>query len=939
MMNAWKFIGAAVLAVVLAPINAFAEVKSFGDFTGGLNTRFSPILLQENESPSLQNVVLDQNGGISRRDGQSKVNSTALGGGASGVNAVYQFERSGGAKYCISFSSTTGYYSTDGCANNTVFVSTLTRNNDVNCASYGDKHYCVNNQYNSSFDGTNHVTVTQMPSDVNYIRLYRNRCFVAGKDTNPSRLYWSNLGTCDTWTTSTDYVDVDAEDGDIITGIGQDLFDRLVIYKKFSTYLLQFDNVNPSNRRLVNVSRTTGAKDQRSIANFVNRQFFLSVGPNGGQPGVYSTDGILIQEDSVKLRGSIDQLSSFFSNVGFRVIDTRADWDAGTFDPMVMSAKRDSGFMQSSATVMSATTSADWGYGTHVSLSTTDVSGSVSLSSHTFRDNACATGTVISSQWVTAASVNPWACSGAVMRPGQAGGGDMSAVSYTSTGSWQFNVNENFGSGGMDVLVYFMVADTTTKAGYAVRVNSNASNSVMNAALYRYPGATVLIQGANNTNTGNITYKVTRTQNGVFDLYDTTGLVGSATDTTYSASNAVEITANNQGVSVDSFYFFGYISSAVYKSQIFDTVISSPIGGSFSSTATFNSNERQVNFAVRQSTSPNDDMWTSFAVTSDTLRVPMNRRYQQIQAEFFTKVSTKTPSLDAFAVTAAATGTWQSSELFLSNTMNGWGNFTVDRTVTGSAAAITYSMRISTYAGGAASTGTITVTPGSVIAHSTGAYVIVGSTFSIFSATETAKDDAISIGWTEGTAAKSATMSVYKGRLHVCGQSASGTFNDVCFVRDEAGAWVKWTGVNARYLNVVGQNFYAAGSSETAGGFIYKLYDTDSDAGSAIHAYWESKDHTLGSIQNTKGIDRMYLLGSNDATVLTSTIKVDSGLRSSVFTVNLSTGAAVKIHNKTVFPAINGNTVRARFENNDASKPWSVYGYGLLYRDLGLMTP
>ena len=312
-----------LLLALLLPATLLAEVKTFTDFSGGLNTHISSIKLPENQSPDLQNVILDETGSLTRRKGYTKINATALGdGGDDDVNAVYGLEQSDGDEFCVAFSSISAYSSTDGCETFTIFASTLTRNNDVNCDAYNDELYCVNNQYNMRFDGTNDRTFSANPSDLDFIRVFRNRCFGAGNDANPSRLYWSDLGDCNTWTVATEFVDIDINDGDVITGIGEPYLNMLPVFKKFSSYLLQFDNAFPSKRKVITVSRTTGAKNHRSIAVYNNRIYFDSLGPNGGQAGIYSHDGIRVREESRALRNSMDIMDTFGAATGRKTVDT-----------------------------------------------------------------------------------------------------------------------------------------------------------------------------------------------------------------------------------------------------------------------------------------------------------------------------------------------------------------------------------------------------------------------------------------------------------------------------------------------------------------------------------------------------------------------------------------------------------------------------------------
>ncbi len=950
------------LLLSLFLVAANAEIQSWSDFSGGLNTRTSSVLLPDNESPDLANVVLDENAAITRRKGYSKINAAAMGDGYD-VNAIYQLEQSDGDKYCVAFSSTNGYYSIDGCQTFTTFTSTLTKNYDVNCDAYGDNLYCVNNQRNFYFNGVGAVDIPTAPSDLNYIRVWRNRCFGTGKDTNPSRLYWSNLGTCTTWSPTTDYVDIDAEDGDVTTGIGPDLFNFLPVYKKFSTYLIQFDNANTANRKVVNVSRTTGAKNHRGIVNYNNRQYFSSVGPYGGQPGIYSTDGIMIAEDSVKLRGSLDLLSNYYSNVGRKTLDTKSDWDAGTFDPMKMSADRDPGFMQSSYTAFNLTTSIDWSSGTLVNLSTTDVSGSLTLSSVTardyFEDRDYTTGQVT---WTI--TLGGWAISLDQFYGSGVGTGyydnlaNSDDISFSS-GNWRFTWKYTNGTSspefcgpndGSYPCMEFRFQKASNGDFYSVKIEA-VSSAVQSIKIVKSVSSvlttltnvpTAFIRGSSYN------FSIAKSTSGIINLLIDDVFKSSTTDTSITGKERLELRSYNFNFSAgivsnyfSDIYVFHYLSTGTWTSPIYDTYISTPVGGEFISTATVNSTDYQANFFLRESSMSNDTAWSGWIASSDSLHTMMTQRYQQIKGELSTKISSVTPQIDALSIQAASTGTWTSDELFLSNTMTGFGTFQTNQTVTGSGASISYSMAVSRTAGGTASTGTFVVTPGSQINHSSGAYVVVIATFSVYSATETAKLDTITINWNEGTSAKSATMAVYKNRLHFCGQRGTATHNDICYVRDPSGAWVKWTGINARHLNVVSGSLVAGESNESAlgAGYAYKLYDTDSDNGGAINAYWESKDHILGKIQNIKAVDRLYLIGSPDATILTATLKADTGGRTASYDLNFSTGMSFKIFNKVIDKSLNGNVFRMRFENNAASKPWSVLGYGLLYRDLGLMQP
>ena len=903
-----------ILAALLPLVSWSQETKPFvqTDFSGGLNTYRSPLLLQDNESSSLQNVILDENGSISRREGYQKRNNIAIGDNDDDVNAVYQLEQSDGDKYCIAFSSITGYYSTDACQTFTAFVSTLTRNNDVNCDSHRDREYCVNDQYNFYFDGTNDIQFTSDPADLDYLRVHRNRCFVAGNDANPSRLYWSNLNDCNTWTTSTDFIDLDSNDGDIITGIGEPLFGMLPVYKKFSSWLLKGDA--PSNWFVVNVSKSIGARYHRSIRNFGNAQLFDSVGPNGGQPGIYSNNGLLIQEVSRNLRGEIDQLSNFKADTGRKIIDAKADWDTGTFDSRAMSSSRDPGTMQSSYTSRTDTVGTDWAGGTLTDLSTAVVTGSLVLvqnSSGTFI-NAGAESNSDSLNW----NLGDW----------------------TPTAGTDFYGSYYWGDMGPN----------TCGGIFQMRVLNESNGVIINSDINMLDclGVTEYI-----INTSTLQYNRVK----VYFKWSSQGFPGSVLNERRSISfirpSSIKVKVKD-GCGTDCCPYFDIDESSqtligTYVSPIFETGISTPIWGPFdvsvTSGATLSAATGTLTIQVRVSTAGDGGGFDSYTtITNGAELTNAQKRFLQYQIRYEVDTATKAPpSTQSAAWSAASTGTWQSAETFLSNTISagGWGLFQAEDTTSGSEASITYSIRTATYSGGTTYSPLVALTDGSAITASTGAYIVLRATFTIGVATETSKTDSLVINWTEGTSARSATAAVFKNRYHYGAQSNAGTVNDRIYVLDHNGAWVKWTGVNPRHLNAVSQKLMMASSTTTSAGFVFQLYQTDSDNNEAINAFWESKDYAMGNIFNIKAIDRLMLAHSNDATTLTATLKADTGNSSKEFSIDLSTGAAFGLTLKPIEPGINAKTFRVRFENNAASKPWDVLGWGWMYRDLGLMRP
>lgn len=959
----------ASVAVLLFPILAQAQLQKpdqldITDFSGGLNTYQSPLRIAPNQAQKAQNVILDQTGSVDRRQGATRVNSTNIGGGISDVNSMYQLEQSGGTKYCVAFSSTNGYYSTDACQTFTSFVSTLTRNNDVNCAPYNDNLFCVNNQYNFYFQGTASIIVSAMPANMKYIRVHRNRCWASGGSANPSRLFYSVIGNCLTWNTGTDYIDLATNDGDVITGIGQTLFDMLPIYKNYSTWALK--GVDNNSFVLVNISKDTGAKNHRSIHSLGAVQLFDSLGPNGGQPGIYGFNGIVIQEMSRNVRGDLDLIDSFRSTTNRKTIDSKADWDLGTFDSRAMSSSRQIGFMQSSYTTISQSVAGDWNSGTLVDISTQDITNSVSLSSITMADSF-SDGNYTSGPLI-------WAITGSGAVSITIGFGaygtsdasiDLGNNLYTtgiakSSGSWSFNHRyDGSSSRCVDSLSEagcfdFRFMKETGGNYYSVRVTQLPSGGVKRIKIMKKVGGTTTAltsydPGTYATNTS-YSYRVERADSGVIVLYFNGVQISSTSDSDVTTSERVEIAMTYAVVSapnitnyIGNIKYYQYKPFGVMTSMIFDTSISTPVTTIFSSTFTVQSigNQTEINFYVRESSSPNNDMWSSLVSTSDTLRTSMTKRYQQIRSEFFTNVATNTPSISALSFSVVSTGTWRSNEIFLSNFISatGWGLFQAQQTISGAQASITYDIRIGTAVGTAAKAVPIAIVPGASITNSTGAYAIITATMTVSVTTETAKIDNIVLNWNEGTQATSASAAVFRNRYHYGAQGIAGSYNDIIYVLDTNLAWVAWTGLRPRMLNVINQELLMADSSGTTEGYINKLYSSDSDLGEPINAIYQTKDYDFGNLLHLKAIDAAYVVPQSNSGSLTLNILGDTGIRNQQFSVSMSTGASYGIRYVPTATTYNGRVFSLKFSNNAASVPWRVHRAGMIFRDLGFIQP
>lgn len=250
----------------------------FVDFRGGLNTKAADYLVGENECRECNNVVSTVRGSIKKRNGNTTFCSTFTGLSA-GVQSLFAMETAatvliatGGTKI---FSVSTGGVSTDitGAASLTsgkkwAFVTAPASGGQG--PLYGMNGTDTPKQWIGSgniADWT--ATVGSVPNGT-IMAFTQNKIFTAGMAANPSRLQWCDIGNPRSWT-ATNVVDLDPNDGQVITGIAP-LGPYLFVFKQKKIFVI-YDLTTGANRSL---SNAVGCVAPRSIAESNHGLFFLS---------------------------------------------------------------------------------------------------------------------------------------------------------------------------------------------------------------------------------------------------------------------------------------------------------------------------------------------------------------------------------------------------------------------------------------------------------------------------------------------------------------------------------------------------------------------------------------------------------------------------------------------------------------------------------------
>jgi len=253
-----------------ADINPFSN-KTQG-FAGGVNLRDAWSQLQPDEARVLENVVLDERGGISKRLG-SRSGGTF---GASGDRAIsmYTYYRGNNPPQVIMQTSAgTLYYTTDPTASTIVWTQIATGLSTVAPFSFetfaGNCYFTNGVDSYAKWDGTTYTALASAPKG-KYIRLWKDTMFVSGVTGLLDRVYESAAGDAETWPVAS-WIDIAKGDGDQATGLGSDGF-TLIFFKR-NRHMAITDPVTLANRV---VDFEKGCESHFSIIQHEGYIYFLS---------------------------------------------------------------------------------------------------------------------------------------------------------------------------------------------------------------------------------------------------------------------------------------------------------------------------------------------------------------------------------------------------------------------------------------------------------------------------------------------------------------------------------------------------------------------------------------------------------------------------------------------------------------------------------------
>ena len=284
------------------------------DNAGGLNNSFSAFKVADNEAADLQNVVFTTSGSFKTRDGYAKINSTTYGASAS-ATGLFFYKITSGSKWLVMVSDDDKIRKMEYVAGSgldgtwddiTGALSFNSGQNNIASFSVGEDILIIEDGINTTapykWTGTGNASaLSGSPPNCTMVAYHKRQAFCAGNDSNPSTLYFSDVGNIENWTTAlSGNVSVENNDGSVIRAIMPGL-DALYIWKDKSIWRLSGDDKD--NYELERMVSGVGTLSSASVGIIGNDFVFTD-----GQGDTYIYDGgIKVRLVSTKIDATMDE--------------------------------------------------------------------------------------------------------------------------------------------------------------------------------------------------------------------------------------------------------------------------------------------------------------------------------------------------------------------------------------------------------------------------------------------------------------------------------------------------------------------------------------------------------------------------------------------------------------------------------------------------------
>lgn len=915
MKKTFLFLGVFLLAGSLRADDIIYQ--NIGPF-GGLNNTDSPIAIPANKASDLLNIDVSPGGkSVLKRKGYALFSNLAI--STSPVHGVHNFFDSSGNSVDLYFNDRWISASIGGAAV-TVLSSTGSSGATWQCVDSQGFAYC-NSSARTSLLRTNGATfsyINSVNSTGTMVAVTTERLVTSGFAEAPNRVDFSKANAFSIWTIGSAATDAAqftiVSPGSRITHIVY-AFGRIIWFKDSSFGFIAIgQETAQADWQIKTISPNVGTLDNTSV-------YWEGILYFRGQDGhIYAYDGSNLTKLTRDLEGTIsvsgNRTTSSWSQ------SSQADFETSSMTPL--------GFLSTTinpgAIVLSTAipigdfvddTAANFGAANSVvNLDTTTTSGSVFLS------------TVVVSKFYRG---NDPFCSDVYVPASNSIFQSFLASSTLRLTHLSFLVNRTGTPGNATIRV---LTDNTLKPGTTVAINT-ANFDTVSTSTYEF--VTVQLSSIHVVQAGSRYWvgisMFGDASNSIAFVVNTAGCGGIGGDSTWLSPGGFRNETLN-------YSFNSMEATGTIVSRTFDNGFS-PDAWIWDWSTFYASGTVPSGTSISYETQTSSDSaclncFDSFvSVSSGSSPTSTVKRYFRYRASFTTNSSTS-PVLTYIEENLTSRlrpyGTYYSQVNNITGAISAWDSFTANKIDNGGtqnfyirAASGPFSIVSSTPLWTA-------ISAGAVPSISTGAYIQIKDEFSVSKATQNPTLNDFTISWFEGQASDKAYASYFKDAIWwsiASGVSVS-TNNRVLRLDLINQDWYLYDiGTNGM---LVRNNALYFGSSSA--GKIFKFGDTDNDNGSAIQAYWKSKDFVLGNpFVKKEFVNLSVSAGSVANSSATITYAID-GSSSTTYQFPLFAGSNFYRHfNKNLPLGRIGSTFNVQFGNNGADQFFEVFAVQYGFRD------
>ena len=323
-MRKFVFLSFLLAPAVLYPRGAEKDFQVL-DFSGGLNSYYSPLAIADNEVKDCVNVFFDVQNGVTKRNGFTIFGSTT----AFPVTQMWTYRDSASTDWIV-IRSSGNIMASPGTGVFTTLVATCPTTGDVDATNANGNIFFVDQSQGVYYWNATSTTYVGGSPKGTFIREFHGSLWVAGLAfPNQNQLYRSKYLDGTNWTagilpTSAAVYTVGLNDSqDSISGLFSGYNDVLYIFKTQSIWSLTgFDQTDFLIRTL---TRDAGCVDSGSIQNWRGYLVFLS------QRGIERFDGYHSVRISKKIKDKVDASTTRFYNSRSWNQTTSSDFGMGSF--------------------------------------------------------------------------------------------------------------------------------------------------------------------------------------------------------------------------------------------------------------------------------------------------------------------------------------------------------------------------------------------------------------------------------------------------------------------------------------------------------------------------------------------------------------------------------------------------------------------------------